>query len=458
MRTPHPGPRTLDPGPWTWLAVFLALLTVSAAPSPARWPSFRGVLASGVSDGANLPDRWDLAAGTNIKWRTPLPGLAHSSPIVWDDQIFVTTAVSSEGGATFKKGLYGAGDASPDRSEHQWQLLAIDRATGQVRWTRTAYRGAPREKRHIKSTYANQTPATDGTSVVAFFGSQGLYAYDMKGTLRWKQDLGVLNAGAYDLPDYEWGNASSPIIDDGRVIVQCDVHGGSFLQAFDVATGRSLWKTARTELPSWATPTVVPGPRGRELVTNAPNFIRGYDPATGEQLWQLGGSSKITAPTPILARDVVIVASGRAPERPIFAIRPGSRGDLTLASGHTSSAAIAWSKTQRGPYMPTPLAYGDQLYTLANQGLFDSYAIAGGAEVYRQRLPHAGSGFSASPVASDGRLFVASEDGDVFVVKAGPSFALLATNAMQDPIMASPAIAGSLLIVRTEKQLVAIGR
>ena len=200
-----------------------------------------------------------------------------------------------------------------------------------MRWTQTAYRGVPREKRHIKSTYANQTPATDGETVVAFFGSQGLYAYDMKGALRWKQDLGVLNAGAYDLPEYEWGNASSPIVADGRVIVQCDVHGSSFMQAFDVKTGRSLWKTERTELPSWATPTVVAGPRGKELVTNAPNFIRGYDPATGQQLWQLGGSSKITAPTPILAGDLVIVASGRAPERPIFAIRPGSRGNLTLA-------------------------------------------------------------------------------------------------------------------------------
>jgi outer membrane protein assembly factor BamB len=446
-----------------WLAA-IALLFLSAemaaprAAAPVRWPSFRGVLASGVADGAQLPDQWDLNAGTNIKWRVSLPGLAHSSPIVWDDLVIVTTAVSGDPNATFRKGLYGAGDASPDRSEHQWQVIALDRVAGTIRWTQTAYRGVPREKRHIKSTYANQTPATDGRTIVAFFGSQGLYAYDMKGALRWKQDLGVLNAGAYDLPEYEWGNASSPIIDDGRVIVQCDVHGGSFLQAFDAMTGRSLWKSARTELPSWATPTVVAGPRGKELVTNAPNFIRGYDPATGEQLWQLGGSSKITAPTPILARDLVVVASGRAPERPIFAIRPGSRGDLTLSPGQTTSEAIAWSKTQRGPYMPTPLAYGDQVYALANQGLFDAYTIAAGAEVYRQRLPHAGSGFSASPVASDGRIYLSSEDGDVFVVKAGPDFEQLAKNAMNEPIMATPAIAGTLLIVRTEKQLVAIGR
>ena len=440
------------------LLVLSAPIALPRASSPARWPSFRGVLASGVADGEQLPDTWDMATGTHIKWRTPLPGLAHSSPIVWGDLVIVTTAVSSDAKATFRKGLYGAGDASPDRSEHQWQVIALDRATGKTRWTQTAYRGAPREKRHIKSTYANQTPATDGETVVAFFGSQGLYAYDMKGTLRWKQDVGVLNAGAYDLPEYEWGNASSPIIDDGRVIVQCDVHGSSFVQAFDVKTGRSLWKTARAELPSWATPTIVAGPRGKELITNAPNFIRGYDPATGQQLWQLGGSSKITAPTPILARNLVIVASGRAPERPIFAIRLGSRGDLTLSSGQTTSEAIVWSKTQRGPYMPTPLAYGDQLYMLANQGLFDAYTIAAGAEVYRQRLPHAGSGFSASPVASDGRIFVASEDGDVFVVKAGPTFELLAKNAMSEPIMATPAIGGALLIVRTEKQLVAIGR
>ncbi len=447
--------RTLPPAvlgliAWAWLT--------GAGATPPSWPSFRGPGASGVADAQDLPDRWSLGDGRHVRWQAPLPGLAHSSPIVWGDLVLVTTAVSSTPGATFKRGLYGAGDADADRSAHQWQLIALDRRTGAVRWSRTAYRGEPREKRHIKATYANQTPATDGETIVAFFGSQGLYAYDFDGALRWKADLGVLNAGAYDLLEYEWGNASSPIIDGGRVIVQCDVHGGSFVQAFDAKTGRPLWKTAREELPSWATPTIVPGPRGPELVTNAPNRIRGYDPASGRELWSLGGSSKITAPTPILARDLVIVASGRAPERPIFAIRPGSRGDLTLPAGRTASAAIAWSRTGRGPYMPTPLAYRGQLYALANQGLFDAYAIDDGTEIYRQRLPHAGSGFSASPVASDGRLFLSSEDGDVFVVRAGPAFELLATNAMGEPIMATPAIAGGLLLVRTETRLVAIGR
>lgn len=443
------------------LAAAVFAMTVSSAPRAegpaARWPSFRGPAASGVADGQGIPDTWDLASGRNIAWRTPVPGLAHSSPVVWDDTIFLTTAISSRGGATFKPGLYGDGDASDDRSVHQWQLIALDRRTGQVRWAKTAYEGPPREARHIKSTYANQTPATDGETVVAFFGSQGLYAYDMQGALRWTQDLGVLNAGAYNDPDYEWGNASSPIIDEGRVIVQCDGHGRSFLQAFDIRTGRSLWKTERQELPSWATPAVVPGPRGRELVTNAPNRIRGYDPATGRELWTLGGSSKITAPTPILAADLVIVSSGRAPERPIFAIRPGARGDITPPAGGTTSEGVRWSHRARGPYMPTPVAYGDQLYVLGNQGLFDSYAIADGAEIYRQRIAHGGSGFSASPVASDGRVFLSGEDGEVFVVKAGRAFEQIARNTLGEPIMATPAIAGGLLLVRTEKQLVAIG-
>ena len=427
-----------------------------ATPSD-RWPSFRGTLASGVADSQGLPDRWDAGTGAGIAWRTPIPGLAHSSPIAWGDRLYVTTAVSSRAGATFRPGLYGDGTASDDRSVHEWQLIALDRATGRIVWTRTAFRGEPREKRHIKSTYANQTPATDGRIVVAFFGSQGLYAYTVDGALKWKQDLGVLNAGAYDAPDYEWGNASSPVIDDGRVYVQLDVQRGSSLQAFDLETGERLWKAARTELPSWATPTIVQGPKGKEIVTNAPNRIRGYDPATGQELWSLAGSSKITAPTPIMAGGLVFVASGRAPERPIFAIRPGARGDLTPAAGATSSEGVAWSRTQRGPYMPTPLAYGDVLYVLSNQGLLDAYTLRTGAELYRQRIPHGGSGFSASPVASDGRLFLSSEDGEVFVIRAGPAFEAVARNTMGSPIMATAAIAGGRMLIRTQTHLVAVG-
>jgi outer membrane protein assembly factor BamB len=411
-----------------------------------NWPSFRGPQASGVADNQNLPVRWDVARGTNVLWKLAIPGLAHSSPIVSSDRIFVATAVSSRPDASFKRGLYGEGDASDDNTVQKWQVLCVDRKSGKLLWERTAYEGVPKEKRHMKSTYASSTPATDGRVVVAFFGSHGLYAYDFEGKLLWKRDLGRLNVGAYDAPDYEWGTASSPVIWGDFVIVQCDQQKGSFLMALDRASGSVVWKTERDELPSWGTPNVYPGKNGPELVTNGSNFIRGYDPKTGKELWRLGGSSKITAPTPVYSGDTIIVASGRRPEAPIFAIRAGGKGD------------VAWHKEQRGPYMPTPLIYGKYLYILGNAGIFDCYDFVSGAEIYRQRIPHQGSGFSGSPVASDGKIYLPSEDGDIFVVKAGAEFELLGRNEMGEPLMATPAISAGIIFVRTQHTLWAIGQ
>jgi outer membrane protein assembly factor BamB len=429
-----------------------------AAPARGSWPSFRGAHADGVADGQGLPDRWDPKTGENILWRTAVPGLAHSSPIVWGDRVFVTSAISGLANATFKPGLYGDGDASEDRSSHRWVLYAIDKKSGKVIWERVAHEGPPRNKRHIKSTYASATPATDGRIVVAWFGSEGVHAYDVQGNFRWKVDLGRVDMGAYDIPTFEWGPASSPIIWNDLVIVQCDTQADSFLIALDVSTGKTVWKTERDELPSWGTPTVIDTPGGAELVTNASNFVRGYDPRTGKELWRLGRSSKITAPTPIVADGLFIIASGRAPERPIFAVRPGSRGDLTPSGDSTTSAGLAWSKTGRGSYMPTPLAYGGLLYVLANNGLFDAYRPATGDEVYRQRLPHPGSGFSASPIASDGKIYLANEDGDMIVVSAGPDFKHLSTNSMGEFLMATPAISDGVMYIRSASTLWAIGR
>jgi outer membrane protein assembly factor BamB len=423
----------------------------------APWPSFRGAGAGGVASGQNLPETWD-GAGRNVRWKVRVPGLAHSSPIVWDDRVLVTSAVSSQGDSTFKPGLYGDGTASSDRSVQQWLVIAYDRNTGKSLWEKVAHQGVPLDKRHIKSTYASATPATDGRLVVAAFGSQGVYAYDLKGTLLWKRDLGRMDVGAYDLPSYEWGPASSPIIWRDRVFVQVDTSGPDFITALDAKTGRTLWQTERDELPSWGTPTVIESGDRAELVTNAPKFIRGYDPMTGKELWRLGGSSKITAPTPILANGLIVVASGRAPERPIFAIRPGASGDITLASGTRSNGSVAWSWIQRGSYMPTPIAYDGLVYVLSNQGLFDCYDAATGAEVYRQRIAHRGSGFSASPVAADGKLYLSSEDGDVFIVRAGRTFELLGNNSIGEPLMATPAISGGVMFIRGEQHLIAIGR
>jgi outer membrane protein assembly factor BamB len=435
------------------------LRALPAAADPAgSWPSFRGAGASGIAQGQNLPDSWNTQSGENVLWRTPIPGLAHASPIVWGDRVFLTSAVSANPDATFRPGLYGDGDASDDRSVQRWKLYGVNKRTGKILWERTAHEGSPIDKRHIKSTYASATPATDGRIVVASFGSQGIHAYTVDGAFLWRVDLGRMNMGAYDIPTYEWGPASSPIIWQGLVIVQCDTQEDSFLIALDAKTGSTIWKTDRDEIPSWGTPTVAEMSKGAVLVTNGGKFIRGYDPRSGVELWRLGGSSSITAPTPIAADDLLVVASGRAPERPIFVVRPGARGDLTLRAGETESAAVAWSRTARGPYMPTPLAYQGVLYVLGNPGVFDAYDLHTGKELYRQRLGAVGSGFSASPVAADGRIYLSNEDGEVTVVAAGPEFKELATSSMGELLMATPALSDGVMYVRTLRTLWAIGR
>jgi len=429
---------------------------------PARatgsWPSFRGSEASGVAEGQNLPDKWNVRSGENILWRTTIPGLAHSSPVIWGDRLFVTSAVSSNPSATFRPGLYGDGDASDDRTRQRWMVYALDKRTGKILWERVAYEGQPIDKRHIKSTYASATPATDGRIVVAWFGSQGVFAYDVNGNLRWKVDLGRIDVGAYDIPSFEWGPASSPIIWNDLVILQCDTQADSFVIALNVQSGETVWKTPREELPSWGTPTVVTTSAGPMLVTNASNYIRGYDPQTGKELWKLGGSSKITAPTPVFKDGLFVIASGRQPEGPIFVVRQNAKGDLTLAAGKTKSEAIAWSRIARGPYMPTPLIYRGLLYVLNNNGIFDAYNLSSGEEVYRQRLPNIGSGFSASPLGADGKIYLSSEDGEISVISAGTQFRQISSNDMGETLMATPALSEGVLYARTAKNVFAIGR
>ncbi len=429
-----------------------------AAPAEGSWPAFRGRQAAGVAEAQDLPDAWDGKTGRNVLWRTAIGGLGHSSPVVWGDRVFVTTAVSSDPNATFRPGLYGDGDSSEDRSRHQWMLLALDKRNGDVLWQRVAYEGAPVDRRHIKSTYASETPATDGRIVVASFGSQGVYAYTVDGAFLWKVELGRMHLGAYNIPTIEWGPASSPTIWNGLVFLQVDTHADSFVIALDVETGETVWKTERDEIPSWGTPNVVDTSAGPQLVTNASNFVRAYDPKSGEELWRIGRSSKITAPTPIAAGDLIVVASGRAPERPIFVIRPDARGDVTLPDRETSGRGVAWSRTGRGSYMPTPLAYDGILYVLGNNGVFDAYDLQTGDEIYRRRLPHLGSGFSASPVAADGKIYLSSEDGEMLVIAAGREFRHLSTNSMGELLMATPALSEGVMYVRSAAGVFAIGR
>lgn len=420
------------------------------------WPQFRGRSASGIADGEKPPVQWNVEDSTGIKWKTPVPGLGHSSPVIWGDKVCVTTAVSSSP----KTDLRPASpmDSAADMASHAWRVSCLNRHTGAVLWERTAYEGVPKTKRSPKNSFASATPATDGKHLVVQFGSHGLYAYDLDGKLLWKQDLGVLDTGFFFDPAYQWGDASSPILYKDLVIIQCDLQKDSYLAAFALADGSLRWKTQRDELPSWGTPTIVESPRRTELVTNGIKAIRGYDPETGKELWSLAThNSFISGSTPVAGLDLIVVGNGYRPLRPIYAIRPGAQGDVSLGDA-TSSQNVAWSKKAGGPYYTTPLIYGEHLYVLSENGVLVNYYVKTGEEIYRQRVGDKGANFSASPVAADGNLYLCSEEGDVYVVRTGIEYRLVATNPVGELCMATPAIADGMIYVRTRNHLIGIGR
>ncbi len=433
-----------------------ACLTAGASLSAQNWPAFRGANAAGTADGKSTAVKWNVSAGENVAWKTPVDGLAVSSPIVWADRVFVSTAVSGDPKQSIRTGQYGDVEPVADTSKHTWRLLALDKKTGNVIWDKAVYEGVPKTKRHPKSSQASATPVTDGKVVVVSFGSQGLYAFDFNGKPLWSKDLGVLNAGWFFDPDYEWGVGSSPIIYKNMVIVQCDIQRGSFIAAFDTTTGKQVWRTEREEIPSWSTPTIVETNGKAELVTQATTFTRGYDPQTGKELWKYSGNSEITIPTPIAGPGFVLITNGYRGVQPIVAVRPGAAGDITLKPGETKNTSIAWSTTRGGPYIPTPVIYGDQLYILQGNGVFAAYKAATGEQIYQKRLGGSGGSFSASLVAADGKIYASSEDGDVFVIKAGPEYQELAKNTVGEILMATPAISDGLIIFRGHKHVIAI--
>src|SRR5262245_42855318 len=429
----------------------------AAGGPPLNWPSFRGPDGTGVADGQQPPVTWDIKEGKNVRWKTAIPGLGHSCPVVWGNRVFVTTAASAAPDPKIRVGNYGDVASVDDKSKHTWQVLCLDRDSGAILWTQTAYEGVPKIKRHLKGSQANCTPATDGTHVVACFGSEGLYCYDFTGKLLWKRNLSTLDSSFAIDQEYEWGFGNSPLIHEGLVILQCDLSRDSFIAAFSVETGEKVWSTPRDEIPSWSSPVIWRNSQGVELVTNAAQYARGYDPKTGAELWRLAKKSEVTVPTPVCGKDLLFITSGNRPVQPIFAIRPGASGDISLKDEQESNAHIAWSKMRGGPYMPTPILYGLHFYTCSNSGVLACYEAATGKEVYKQRIS-GGDSYTASPVAADGRLYFASEQGQVRVVKAGPAFQLLAVNKVDDYVMATPAISNGALFVRSQHFLMALGK
>ena len=427
------------------------------------WPSFRGINGTGVAEGFASPATWDVPAGRGVAWTTPIEGLGHSSPVVWGSHVCVTTAVSGKLDAGLRIGLYGDITSVQDDTEHTWKLICVDKTTGKVLFDRTIHRGVPVIKRHTKSTHANTTLATDGEHLIAMLGSEGLYAFDMQGNPIWTKDLGVLDSGFYMVPDAQWEFASSPVIHDGAVIIQADVQEGSFVAAFDVATGRERWRTPRHDVPTFSTPTVYTDGGRTRVVVNGWRQIGAYDFETGREVWKLDGErgfgGDIPVPRPVVGSGLVYITSAHGRRgAPVYAVRTTARGDITLMPEQTTNDHVAWSVPRDGAYMITPVLYQGLLYVSRNNGVFKVFEAGTGTEVYQQRLGDGTTGFTASLVAADGKVYFSSEDGDVFVVKAGREFELLATNPLGDISMATPAISEGVLYFRTARSLIAIKR
>lgn len=440
-----------------------ALAWLSAPPASAEeprpgvdWPQFRGIGASGISEGTPLPITWDVPRGENLRWKTPIPGMSHASPIVWGDRVFVVTAVSGQDNPSLKVGLYGNVDSVDDSTVHRWFMYGLDKNTGKILWEQLLHEGAPSVKRHAKATQANSTPATNGKVVVTFYGSEGLCCLSVDGKMLWKKNIGNLSTGWFVPPQPQWGFGSSPIIFEDMVIVQCDVLHDAFIAAFRLDTGEEVWRTKREEVPTWGTPTLWRAGGRSQIVVNGYQRLAGYDPRDGRELWWMSAGGDIPVPTPVAGDDLIYVANAHGFAAPIYAIRPTASGNISLSKDEKSNEHIAWCDRACGNYMQTPLLYLGGLYCCRDNGVLTCYDPKTGEQRYRQRLGKGTTGFTASPVAGDGKLYLTSEEGDVYVVRAGPTFELLASNAIGEICLATPAISQGALFFRTQHHLLSI--
>ena len=435
-----------------FLALGLATLVTIQAHAD-NWATFRGPSARGIADNQDLPADWDIKTNRNIRWKTAIQGQGHSSPVVWEDKLFVTS-VSRVNPPKVVLGDAGGIALANDKVTHTWRLSCVNAKDGTLLWAKDLYSGVPRASRHVKSSQANATPTTDGRTVVAILGSEGLYALDMQGTLKWRVDLGVLNPGLYRSPESEWGYASSPIIFENLVIVQVDRHADSYLAAFDLASGKRVWNVARVERPVWSTPTLHTVGTRAELIVVGGEYVRAYEPRTGKEIWRFKDAAEVKMPTPFVVDDLIVLAGGYR-GRPLYAIKTGAQGDISEPETASSGRYLAWRSEAGGPYTTTPLAYQGVIYSVRDEGILTTYDLKTGTTVYRQRT---NTTHSASPIASDGKVYLAAEGGEVIVLKAGRTYDVTARNDMGEMVMATPAIANNTLYVRTPGYVYAIGK
>lgn len=435
---------------WTTLCLLAFMLCrLNTKCGAENWPQFRGPGASGVSPASGLPDTWN--AEENVAWKTPVPGRGWSSPIVWNNRIFVTSAINEAGETeAVKKGLYFGGNRPAPKDVHRFVVYCLDLESGKIVWEREVHRGVPEHGHHVKGSLASETAVTDGERVYAYIGNVGLFCFDFDGKLLWSKRWKSVKTR------FGWGTAASPVLHADRVYVVNDNEEQSFLVALDKKTGEQVWRVDRDEGSNWATPFVWENEQRTEIVTPGTDKIRSYG-LDGKLLWELGGMSSITIPTPFAGHGLLYVTSGYVMDRrkPLFAIRPGATGDISLEEDQTGNEFIAWCQKQAGPYNPSPILYGDYIYILYDMGLIACYHAKTGAEVYGKRRVGA-RGLTSSPWAYDGKIFCLSEDGDTVVIQAGPEFKILGTNSLGELCMATPAIVSDGLVIRTEFNLLRV--
>ncbi len=429
------------------------LLAVTPVYAGDTWPQFRGEDSRGVAEGKNLPTQW--SATENVAWKTDIPGRGWSSPVVWGDKVFVTSVVNLGESEDPKKGLYFGGErpnVSPDT--HQWKVFCLDLTSGKIVWEKQVYEGAPLGSTHIKNSLASETPIVDGERLYCYFGNLGVFCFDLDGKPLWSKKLEPVKMR------YGWGTAASPVLHGDRLYIVNDNEKSSYLLALDKTTGDEIWRATRNEKSNWSTPYVWETKERTEIVTLGTGKVRSYD-LDGKLLWSLKGMSTITIATPYEYDGLLYFSSGYVGDRkarPIYAVRPGAKGDISLAEGETSNESIAWCQPMAAPYNPSTIIYDDRMFVLHDRKTVSSYHAKTGEAIYeKEKLPK-GAGFTASPWAYNGKLFCFNEDGVTYVLKAGKKFELLHTNTLteDDMGMSTPAIVGDRLILRTATRIYCI--
>lgn len=436
-----------------------ALMVFVSAPHWAgeNWAQFRGERGVGISK-TDAPTEWDVEKGQNVLWQTPIPGLAHASPIVWNDRIYVATASKPGAKSELKVGLYGDVESYTEKEPHQWRLLCLDKNNGKVLWDTLAHEGIPRVQRHTKATHCNTTPATDGKRIAAIFGSEGLFCFDMDGKVLWRKDLGKLHAGWFFMTNTQWGFSSSPVLHQDRIVVQCDTLSEKFVAAFEARDGREAWRTPRKEASAFSTPLIAESSGRAQVVLNGWKQTGGYDFAGGKELWTLSEGGDIPVPMPVQAGDLVILTSAHGKYRPMRAVRLDAMGDITTAEVGQTNRFVAWCHPRRGSYMQTPIVQGDLLWGCTDSGVLTCFEVRSGNVVYEERLGAGRQGFTASPVIAGKHLYFTGEEGTVFVIPATRAFSVAAKNNLNAITLATPAACDGVLYFRATDKLIAIGR